>query len=161
MRLRFERFLWAMPAIYALHLCKGVRDGLPSVDDPSSAGIREPGERRLIHGDPSVAVGVGELSTWRLSAFLFLGWASGNLFWNFIFRLGTTAGDGVAARPSDLALRRGSWPSRARRRIEAGGHLWCLCHRRRPHAVRHAGPTLAFSLAVGVEAVGAPQYAVG
>lgn len=92
--MRFERFLWAMPAVYALHICEEYGTGFPSwMNQHMHASMTDP--VFLLNNALFMAI-LLSLSTWaslsssRLSAFLFLGWASGNLFWNFIFHLATT-----------------------------------------------------------------------
>jgi hypothetical protein len=92
--MRFERFLWLFPAAYALHICEEYGTGFPAWVG------------RHLHGDMtngvfllnnalfmvillSVSAWASASRSW-LSAFVFLSWASGNLFWNFIFHLATT-----------------------------------------------------------------------
>ncbi len=94
MPMRFERFLWAMPAAYALHICEEYGTGFPAwMNQHMHASMTNPAF--LLNNALFMAI-LLSLSTWaslgtsRLSAFLFLGWASGNLFWNFIFHLATT-----------------------------------------------------------------------
>ena len=94
MPMRFERFLWAMPAAYALHICEEYGAGFPAwMNQHMHASMTNPAF--LLNNALFMAIMLS-LSTWaslgtsRLSAFLFLGWASGNLFWNFIFHLATT-----------------------------------------------------------------------
>lgn len=94
MRLRFERFLWAMPAAYALHICEEFGTGFPAwMNQHMHASMTN--TMFLLDNALFMAILLSlsawaSLSTSRLSAFLFLGWASGNLFWNFIFHLATT-----------------------------------------------------------------------
>jgi len=94
MRLRFERFLWAMPAAYALHICEEYGTGFPAWMTRYLHASMTNGAF-LANNALFMAI-LLSLSAWasfstsRLSAFLFLSWASGNLFWNFIFHLGTT-----------------------------------------------------------------------
>ncbi|MDP1961383.1 MAG: HXXEE domain-containing protein [Reyranella sp.] len=94
MAMRFERFLWAMPTAYALHICEEYGTGFPAwMNQHMHASMTN--AAFLMNNALFMAV-LLSLSTWaslgtsRLSAFLFLGWASGNLFWNFIFHLATT-----------------------------------------------------------------------
>ena len=94
MAMRFERFLWAMPAAYALHICEEYGTGFPAwMNQHMHASMTN--AAFLMNNALFMAI-LLSLSTWasrstsRLSAFLFLGWASGNLFWNFIFHLVTT-----------------------------------------------------------------------
>ena len=94
MRLQFERFLWAMPAAYALHICEEFGAGFPAwMNQYMHASMTN--AAFLMNNALFMAILLSlsawaSLSTSRLSAFLFLGWASGNLFWNFIFHLATT-----------------------------------------------------------------------
>lgn len=92
--MRFERFLWAMPAAYALHIWEEYGTGFPVwMNQHMHASMTNP--VFLLNNAFFMAI-LLSLSTWaslstsRLSAFLFLSWASGNLFWNFIFHLVTT-----------------------------------------------------------------------
>ena len=92
--MRFERFLWAMPAAYALHIWEEYGTGFPGwMNQHMHASMTNP--VFLLNNALFMAI-LLSLSTWasrstsRLSAFLFLSWASGNLFWNFIFHLATT-----------------------------------------------------------------------
>lgn len=92
--MRFETFLWALPLAYALHIPEEFLAGFP-------AWMRE-----NMHSDMdnqgfwlnnglfmaillSLSVWASRSRSW-LSAFVFLSWASGNLFWNFIFHVVTT-----------------------------------------------------------------------
>ena len=92
--MRFERFLWAMPAAYALHICEEYGAGFPAWMDRHMHATMTNGVF-LLNNALFMTI-LLSLSAWaslassRLSAFLFLSWASGNLFWNFIFHLGTT-----------------------------------------------------------------------
>ena len=94
MAMRFERFLWAMPAAYALHICEEYGTGFPAwMNQHMHASMTN--AVFLMNNALFMAILLSlsawaSLSTSRLSAFLFLGWASGNLFWNFIFHLATT-----------------------------------------------------------------------
>lgn len=92
--MRFERFLWAMPAAYALHIWEEYGTGFPGwMNQHMHASMTNPA---FLLNNALFMVILLSLSTWaslstsRLSAFLFLSWASGNLFWNFIFHLATT-----------------------------------------------------------------------
>jgi hypothetical protein len=94
MQMRFERFLWAMPAAYALHIGEEYGTGFPAwMNQHMHASMTN--TVFLLNNALFMAILLSlsawaSLSTSRLSAFLFLGWASGNLFWNFIFHLVTT-----------------------------------------------------------------------
>lgn len=95
MQIRFERLLWLMPAAYAVHIfeeyCFGFVGWVNSTLDGEFTG-----PLFLMNNGLFMAI-LLSLCLWasrsssRLSAFLFFCWSSGNLFWNFVFHLGTTA----------------------------------------------------------------------
>jgi hypothetical protein len=92
--LKFERFLWAMPAVYALHILEEYFAGFPGwMTRHMHASMDNPGF--WANNSLFMAILVS-LALWAsrsrssLAAFAFLGWGSGNLFWNFIFHLVTT-----------------------------------------------------------------------
>lgn len=90
----FERFLWALPLAYAAHIPEEFLTGFAGWmsqhlhADMDNAGF-------WLNNSLFMAI-LLSLSLWAsrsrsaLSAFVFLSWASGNLFWNFIFHLVTT-----------------------------------------------------------------------
>lgn len=90
----FERFLWALPLAYAIHIPEEFFAGFAGwmsqhlQADMDNAGF-------WLNNGLFMAI-LLSLSLWAsrsrssLSAFVFLSWASGNLFWNFVFHLVTT-----------------------------------------------------------------------
>lgn len=93
-RLTFERFLWVMPAAYAIHIPEEFLTGFPAwMAQHMHAAMDTQGF--LLNNALFMTI-LLSLSLWAartrtaLSAFMFLSWASGNLFWNFIFHLWTT-----------------------------------------------------------------------
>ncbi len=92
--MRFERFVWWFPAAYALHICEEYGTGFPAwMTRHMHADMTN---RVFLLNNALFMVILLSVSAWasvrrsRLSAFVFFGWASGNLFWNFIFHLVTT-----------------------------------------------------------------------
>jgi hypothetical protein len=92
--MRFERFVWLFPAVYALHIVEEYGTGFPAwVTRHMHASMDKPGfllNNALFMAILLATTAWASLSRSRLSAFVFLSWASGNLFWNFIFHLVTT-----------------------------------------------------------------------
>ena len=91
---RFERFLWLFPAAYALHIIEEYGTGFPAWMTRHMHASMD-NTRFLMNNALFMAILLA-VSAWasasrsRLSAFVFLSWASGNLLWNFIFHLVTT-----------------------------------------------------------------------
>ena len=92
--LRFERFLWMMPAVYALHILEEYFTRFPAwMSQHMHASMDNAGF--VLNNSLFMAILVS-LAVWasrshsKLAAFAFLAWASGNLFWNFVFHLVTT-----------------------------------------------------------------------
>jgi hypothetical protein len=92
--MRFERFVWLFPAVYALHIVEEYGTGFPAwMTRHMHASMDKPGfllNNALFMAILLATTAWASLSRSRLSAFVFLSWASGNLFWNFIFHLVTT-----------------------------------------------------------------------
>jgi len=92
--MRFERFVWLFPAVYALHIVEEYGTGFPAwMTRHMHASMDNPGfllNNALFMAILLATTAWASLSRSRLSAFVFLSWASGNLFWNFIFHLVTT-----------------------------------------------------------------------
>ena len=92
--MRFERFVWFFPAVYALHIVEEYGTGFPAwMTRHMHASMDNPGfllNNALFMAILLATTAWASLSRSRLSAFVFLSWASGNLFWNFIFHLVTT-----------------------------------------------------------------------
>lgn len=93
--MRFERILWLMPIAYAVHIVEEYLAGFPAWVRTVLGGGMEAGDF-LFNNALFMAVLIS-LSLWAsrsasgLAAFLLMAWASGNLFWNFVFHLATTA----------------------------------------------------------------------
>jgi hypothetical protein len=94
MSVRFERYIWLFPAAYALHIVEEYGTGFPAwMTRHMHAEMTNNGF--LLNNALFMAILLA-VTVWasasrsRLSAFVFLGWASGNLFWNFVFHLATT-----------------------------------------------------------------------
>ncbi len=92
--MRFERFVWLFPAVYALHIVEEYGTGFPAwMTRHMHASMDNPGfllNNALFMAILLATTAWASFSRSRLSAFVFLSWASGNLFWNFIFHLVTT-----------------------------------------------------------------------
>jgi hypothetical protein len=92
--MRFERFVWLFPAVYALHIVEEYGTGFPAwMTRHMHASMDNPGfllNNALFMAILLATTAWASLGRSRLSAFVFLAWASGNLFWNFIFHLVTT-----------------------------------------------------------------------
>ncbi|HYG87271.1 MAG TPA: HXXEE domain-containing protein [Azospirillum sp.] len=93
-RLRFHRLIWLMPAAFAPHIVEEYGTGFPDWVTHTLGGAMT-GGAFLMNNAVFMAILVG-LTAWAalrpspLSAFVLLSWASGNLFWNFVFHLATT-----------------------------------------------------------------------
>ena len=92
--MRFERFLWALPLAYAVHIPEEFFAGFPAwMSRHMHADMDNQGF--WLNNSLFMAI-LLSLSLWAsrsrssLAAFVFLSWASGNLFWNFIFHVVTT-----------------------------------------------------------------------
>ena len=90
----FERFLWVLPLAYAVHIPEEFLTGFPAwMGRHMQADMDNQGF--WLNNGLFMTI-LLSLSLWAsrsrssLSAFLFLSWASGNLFWNFVFHLVTT-----------------------------------------------------------------------
>lgn len=92
--MNFRQIVWLMPAAFAVHIAEEFAGGFPAwvgfvVGSPMPLPVF------LLNNAVFMLVLVG-LTAWatvrpgRLPAFLLLAWASGNLFWNFVFHLMTT-----------------------------------------------------------------------
>jgi len=92
--MRFERFVWLFPVVYALHIVEEYGTGFPAwMTRHMHASMDNAGfvlNNALFMAILLATTAWASASRSRLSAFVFLGWASGNLFWNFIFHLVTT-----------------------------------------------------------------------
>jgi hypothetical protein len=95
----FNRLLWLMPAAYAIHICDEWFSGFPRYVVDHMGGQPMPPPLFFLNNGVFMAVLLG-LCTWasrsrsRLSAFLLMTWASGNLPCNFFVHLGYTVGTG-------------------------------------------------------------------
>lgn len=94
-RAAFRRLVWLLPACYAPHILEEYASGFAGWVTGTLGGAMTDGGF-LANNALFMAILLG-LTAWaslrpsRLSAFLLLAWASGNLFWNFVFHLATTA----------------------------------------------------------------------
>lgn len=93
-RLGFRRIIWLMPPAFAVHIVEEYVGGFVEWVE-LVAGAPMPTQAFLLNNAGFMAILLGlTVLTWRrpsrLSAFLLLAWASGNLFWNFVFHLATT-----------------------------------------------------------------------
>ena len=92
--MRFERFVWLFPAVYALHIVEEYGTAFPAwMTRHMHASMDNAGfllNNALFMAILLATTAWASASRSRLSAFVFLSWASGNLFWNFIFHLVTT-----------------------------------------------------------------------
>lgn len=92
--MRFERFVWLFPAVYALHIVEEYGAGFPAwMTRHMHASMDNAGfllNNALFMAILLATTAWASASRSRFSAFVFLSWASGNLFWNFIFHLLTT-----------------------------------------------------------------------
>ena len=90
----FGRIVWLMPAAFAVHIVEEFAGGFPEWVRLVT-GAAMPVGAFLANNAAFMAILLG-LTAWvsirpsRLPAFALLAWASGNLFWNFVFHLATT-----------------------------------------------------------------------
>lgn len=91
----FRRLIWLMPAVFAVHIVEEYGAGFPGWVSAMFGQPMTP-DTFLLNNAAFMVILLG-LTAWAsarpsaLSAFLLLCWASGNLFWNFVFHLATTA----------------------------------------------------------------------
>jgi len=92
---QFRRLIWLMPAAFALHIIEEYGTGFPGwvgdIFGSSMTGVSFQGNNALFM---AILLSLTLWASWRpspVAAFFLLSWASGNLFWNFIFHLTTTA----------------------------------------------------------------------
>ena len=96
---RFERALWAMPWLFALHVLEEWAGDFPRYAQTAMHGAAMSLGGFLANNAVFLAILIG-LSWWaatrrsQLSAVLLLTWASGNLFWNFALHLWFTVSTG-------------------------------------------------------------------
>jgi hypothetical protein len=90
----FDRALWALPVIYLVHIVEEYGAGFPAwMSLHMQADMNDAG---FLRNNALFMAILVSLCLWaarsrrRLSALLLLAWASGQLFWNFIFHLATT-----------------------------------------------------------------------
>lgn len=90
----FRRLIWLMPAVFAVHIVEEYGAGFPGWVSTMFGQPMAP-DTFLFNNAGFMVILLG-LTIWAaarpsaLSAFLLLSWASGNLFWNFVFHLATT-----------------------------------------------------------------------
>lgn len=90
--LRFNQVLWLMPAAFAVHIIEEYSGGFAPYVAATLHGNAMSQTQFLINNGAFMALLVGlslwaSLSSSRLSAFLLMVWASGNLFWDFFAHL--------------------------------------------------------------------------
>ncbi|MFM9860341.1 HXXEE domain-containing protein [Pseudoxanthobacter sp. M-2] len=92
--LQFHRFIWALPLAYAIHIPEEYFAGFTGwMGQHLHSRMTDQG---FLLNNAAFMIILLSLTLWAsrsrssLSAFVFLGWASGNLFWNFVFHLVTT-----------------------------------------------------------------------
>lgn len=91
--IRFRTLIWLMPAVYAVHIVEEYAGGFPAWVQSIGGDMTD--LAFVLNNALFMAILLG-LTTWawarpsQRSAFFLLCWASGNLFWNFIFHLATT-----------------------------------------------------------------------
>lgn len=91
---RFGRLIWLMPASFALHIVEEYAAGFPGwVGEVFGSSMTGPS---FLENNALFMAILLSLTLWTVrrpspvAAFFLLSWASGNLFWNFIFHLATT-----------------------------------------------------------------------
>lgn len=93
--LRFHRLIWLMPAAFAPHIAEEYGTGFPDWVTQTLGGAMTAGA--FLTNNALFMVILLSLTAWAawrpspVSAFVLLSWASGNLFWNAVFHLATTA----------------------------------------------------------------------
>jgi hypothetical protein len=90
----FHRLIWLVPAAYALHVCEEYAAGFPAWMTQTVGGPMTTTTFLAYNG--VFIVLLATLTAWAsvsrraLAAFLVLAWASGQMFWNFVFHLAMT-----------------------------------------------------------------------
>jgi len=91
---RFRRLVWLMPAAFAPHIVEEYGTGFPVWVEQTLGGAMTGGAFLLNNAVfMLILLSLTAWAAWRpspVSAFVLLSWASGNLFWNFVFHLVTT-----------------------------------------------------------------------
>jgi hypothetical protein len=93
--IHFRTILWLMPAAFALHICEEGFGGFTRYVVEEMHGSEMPGPLFLLNNAIFMAILIG-LAIWATrsrstrSAFFLMGWATGNLFWDFLVHLGYT-----------------------------------------------------------------------
>lgn len=95
----FYRLIWLMPASFAAHILEEWFGGFPAWVDQTVGGSMS-GEAFIENNAFFMAVLLiltyfADYSRSRWTAFVLIGWASANLFWDFLFHLGATVWWGV------------------------------------------------------------------
>lgn len=93
--MKFHRLIWLMPAAFAPHIVEEYATGFPDWVT-HTLGRSMTGGAFLANNTLFMAIllTLTAWAAWRpspVSAFALLSWASGNLFWNSIFHIVTTA----------------------------------------------------------------------
>jgi hypothetical protein len=98
--IRFEQVLWLMPLAFASHIVEEFVGGFGRYAQTEMHGSYMPPVPFIINNAVFMGLLVA-LSVYatvkksRMSALLLMGWASGNLFWDFLVHLYYTAATGV------------------------------------------------------------------
>ncbi len=93
--LRLHRLIWLMPAAFAPHIAEEYAAGCPDWVTHTLGGSMTAGA--FLTNNALFMVILLSLTGWAawrpspVSLFALLSWASGNLFWNFVFHVATTA----------------------------------------------------------------------
>lgn len=93
--MKFHRLIWLMPAAFAPHIVEEYASGFPDWVTHTLGGTMTGGA--FLANNTLFMVILLSLTAWAawrpspVSAFVLLSWASGNLFWNSIFHIATTA----------------------------------------------------------------------
>src|SRR5271156_5407154 len=91
----FRRLIWLMPSAFALHIVEEYRGGFPAWATHVLGGSFN-NLAFALNNAAFLAIMVG-LTIWvsksgsRLAAFLLIAWSSGNIFWDALFHVLTTA----------------------------------------------------------------------
>jgi len=87
----FRRLIWIMPGAFVLHIVEEYRGGFPAWVTHVLGGSFN-GVAFAFNNAAFLAIMVG-LAVWasKLAAFLLIAWSSGNIFWDALFHVLTTA----------------------------------------------------------------------
>ena len=94
-RQAFRRLIWLMPTAFALHIVEEYRGGFPAWVTHVLGGSFN--NRAFAYNNAAFFVILAGLTVWvvrsgsRLAVFLLIAWGSGNIFWDGLFHVLTTA----------------------------------------------------------------------